>query len=323
MLMTPRRYSRTLLATVLMAAAGAACAQDYPSRPIRVNTASTGTGVDFAARLIASKLSTVLGQQVVVENRPGSGIVAGDAVAKAPADGYTLLFYGTGIFLLPFMRDQMPFDPVRDLAPVSLTNSSPSALVVHPSVPVKSVKELIAFAKARPGQLNYGSIGSGTSSQIAAELFKYMSGTNIVNIAFRGNPLMIPALVAGEVHLTFGTVTSMSTFTKSGKLRFLAVTSAKRSPLAPGIPTVAESGLPGYESSSTNAMFAPAKTPPAIITRLNQEIVRILNQQEVRDQFFNAGLQIVASSPEELAAAMKSDMDKLGKVIKAAGIRDE
>lgn len=318
----PRLAGHILLAAAA-AAAGLASAQDYPNRTVRIVTASPGGGVDFAARLIAARLSPVMGQQVVVENRGGSGIVAGEAVAKAPADGHTLLFYGSGIWLLPFMRDRMPFDPVRDFAPVSLTNSSPNALVVHPSLPVVSVRDLIALAKKRPGDLNYASIGSGTSSQIAAELFKALSGTKIVNVAFRGNAMALAAVLSGEVHLTFGTIASALPYSRSGRLRLLAVTSAQPSPLAPGVPTVAATGLPGYESASTNAMFAPAKTPSAVIAQLNREIVVILGQPDVKEQFFKVGLQIVASSPEQLAAAVKSDMERLGKVIRDAGIHDQ
>jgi tripartite-type tricarboxylate transporter receptor subunit TctC len=306
-----------------MAAFSLACAQDFPSHTIRMITASPGGGVDFATRLVAQRLGPALGQQVVVENHAGSGIVAGDLVAKAPADGHTMLLYGTGINLLPFMRDSMPFDPVRDLAPVAITNNSPSALVVHPSLPVKSVRDLIQLAKAKPGQLNYASIGSGTSSQLSGELFKFMSGTNIVNVAFRGNVPAITAVISGEVQLHFGAVSLATQMQNQGKLRFLAVTSAKPSALAPGVPTAAATGLPGYESMSTNALWVPGKTPQAVITRINQEVVRILNQADVKQQFFNAGLEIVGSSPAEMAAMLKADAAKMGKVIKAAGIRDE
>lgn len=298
-------------------------AQEFPSKTLRLITASPGGGTDFAARLIATRLSPALGQQVVVENRGGSGIVAGEQLAKAPADGHTLLLYGSGIWLLPFMRDRMPFDPVKDFAPVSITNSSPNALVVHPSLPVKSVKDLIALAKTRPGQLNFASIGSGTSSRIAAELFKSMAGINMVNVPFNGNAMAQSAVLSGEVHMTFGTITSSLPYAKAGRLRLLAVTSAMPSPLAPGVPTVAATGLPGFESASTNAMFVPARTPASVITRLNQEVVRILALPDVKEQFFNVGLQIVASTPEQQAAAMQSEMQRLGKVLRDAGIRDE
>ncbi len=317
------RFARPFLTAVMLTAAGMALGQDYPSRPIRIITASPGGAVDLVARLIATKLSASWGQQVIVENRGGSGVIAGDALAKAPADGYTLLFYGAGIWLVPFMRDTSPFDPVRDFAPITLATSSPGAIAVHPSLPVKSVKDLIALAKAKPGQINNASIGTGTSSHLAAELFKFMTGTNIVNVAYRGNAEALSAIISGEVQLMFTTVTAILPYSKVGRMRLLAVTSAEPTSLAPGVPTVAASGVPGFESSSTLVFFAPAKTPAAILSRLNQETVRILNQADVKDQLLRAGIQVVASTPEQLAATMKADMGQMGKVIRDAKIRDQ
>ncbi len=317
------RFARAFLTAALMTAASMTWGQDYPSRPIRMITASPGGAVDLIARLTSTRLAALWGQQVIVENRGGSGVIAGDLLAKAPPDGYTLLCYGSGIWLVPFMRDTTPFDPLRDFAPITLASSSPNALTVHPSLPVKSVKDLIALAKAKPGQINNASIGIGTSSHLAAELFKYMAGINIVNVAYRGNAEALSAMISGEVHMIFGTVTSVLPYTKTGRLRVLAVTSAQPTPLAPGVPTVTASGLPGYEAASTLVFFAPAKTPAPLINRLNQEIVRILNQADVKDKMFSAGIQIVASTPDELAVAMKADMARLGKVIKDAKIRDQ
>ena len=315
--------ARPFLTAVMMMAAGMALGQDYPNHPIRIITASPGGAVDLVARLIATKLSASWGQQVIVENRGGSGVIAGDALAKAPADGYTLLFYGAGIWLVPFMRDTSPFDPVRDFAPITLATSSPGAIAVHPSLPVKSVKDLIALAKAKPGQINNASICTGTSSHLAAELFKFMTGTNIVNVAYRGNAEALSAIISGEVQLMFTTVTAILPYSKVGRMRLLAVTSAEPTALAPGVPTVAASGVPGFESSSTLVFFAPAKTPSSILSRLNQETVRILNQVDVKDQLLRAGIQVVASTPEQLAATMKADMGQMGKVIRDAKIRDQ
>ena len=295
--------------------------QDYPSRTVRVVTAAPGGGVDFAARLIAQGLTGSLGQPVVVENRGGNAVLAADPVAKSPPDGYTLLFYGSGVWLTPFMRDNTPYDPVRDFAPVSLTNRSPNVLVVHPSLPVKTVKDLIALAKAKPGMLNYAASGLGASSHLAAESFKAMARVNIVHVPYKANAGALIDLISGQVQLMFSTTTAAVPHMQSGKLKALAVTSAEPSALLPGVPTVASTGLPGYQAASVNAMFAPAKTPAAVIGRLNQEIVRVLKTPEAKDRLFNAGLEAVGSSPEELAAFVKSEMSRLGKVIKDAGIK--
>ena len=318
--------SRPFVSTVL----GALClvpfhasAQAYPTKPVRMITASAGGGVDFAARFIAQGLGASLGQPVVVENRGGNAAIAADVIVKSPPDGHNLLFYGPAIWLLPFMRDDVPYDPVADLAPISLTNSSPNAVAITASLPIQSVKELLAYARARPGQLNYASIGPGTTSHLAAEYFKALANVYIVHIPYTGNGPALAALASGEVHLMFGTVASVLPLVKAGKLRMLAVTSARPSALAPGVPTVAATGLPGYQSLSTNAMFAPGKTPPAIIGRLHQETVRILALPDTREKFLNAGLEIVASTPEQLRTAVRDDMAQLGKVIKERGIRAE
>jgi tripartite-type tricarboxylate transporter receptor subunit TctC len=220
------------------------------------------------------------------------------------------------------MRDKTPYDPVRDFAPVSLTNRSPNVLVVHPSLPVKSVKELIALAKAKPGELNYASASIASSSHLAAELFKAMTKTNIVHIPYKGSGAATIALIGGHVQLTFAAPGSVASTVKSGKLRAVAVTSAQPSALLPGIPTMAAT-VPGYESVAMTGIFAPAATPAAVINRLNQEVVRLFSQGDVKAKFFDGGLEAVGSSPEQLAAAMKSDMARMGKVIKDAGIRAE
>ena len=301
--------------------AGALCAQDYPTKPIRIVTALAGGGGDLVARLIGQGLAGSMRQPVIVDNR--GAIMAAEIVAKAAPDGYTLLSYGTTVWLLPFMRDYVPWDPVKSFVPISLTVSTPNVLVVNSSVPVQSVKELIALAKARPGELNYASSGTGASNHLAGELFKAMAGVNIVRIPYKGNAAAVNDLLGARVQIMFVTPAAVMPHAKTGKLRTLAVSSAQPSPLTPGLPTVAASGLPGYESVLPYGIFVPAKTPSAVVGRLHQEIVRFLNRTEVREQFLNAGFATVASSPQEFAAAIKSEMERMSKVIKDAGIRDE
>ncbi len=297
--------------------------QDYPSKPVRIVASEAGGAGDFAARLIAQGLTYSLGQQVIIENRGGSGVIPAEVVAKSAPDGYTLLFFASSLWLLPFIQDNVPYDPVRDFSPITLAIRSPNLIVVHPSLPVKSVKELIALAKAKPGELNYASGLTGSSSHLAAELFSSMAGVNIVRIPYKGIGPALTALIGGQVQLSFANASAVTPHIKSGKLRALAVTSPQPSVLFPGLPTVAASGLPGYESASIFGMFAPAKTPATLINRLNQETVRVLNRADMKERFFNVGVETVGSSPEDFAATMKSEMTRMGKVIKHAGIRAE
>lgn len=294
-------------------------AQNYPNKVVRIVTAAPGSNNDWGARIIAQELNRSLGQSVIVENRGG---VAVEFTAKAPSDGYTLLFYGNTVWLLPFLRDNVPYDPVRDLAPITLAVTSPIIIVVHPSMPVKSVKELIALAKARPGQLNYAAGTIGASPHLATELFKAMTGTNILRVPYKGTGPSVIALVGGEVHLMFAGLGSVAPHIKTGRLRALAVATANPSALTPGLPTVAEAGVPGFEAASMIGMFAPAKTPPAIINLLNQEIVRGITRPEVKELFFNSGAEVVAGTPDEFAATIKSEMTRLGKIIREAGIHE-
>ena len=303
-------------------AAGAACAQNYPIRSIRMVTSEPGSGTDTLARLLAQGMSPSLGKQVVVDNK-GGGILAIDNVLKAPPDGYTLLLYGTSLWLSPLMRDNSPYDPVRDFAPIVLATISPNVLAVHPSLPVESVKELIALARARPGELNYGSGSTGAPTHLAAELFKTMAGVNIVRIPYKGTGSAVNALIAGQVQLMFVSSSSVMLHARTGKLKALAVTTAQPTALAPGLPTVAATGLPGYEAASFFGIFAPAGTPAALIDRLNGEVLRVLARTDVKERLFNTGMEIVGATPAEFAATIKSDIAKWGKVIKAAGIRDE
>ena len=310
-----------VLSAGTVALCGAAAAQDFPARPVRIVTATVGGTTDLVARLIAQGLTSSLGQQVIVDNRP-PGIIPGEIVVKAPPDGYTLLFHGSSLWMMPLLQ-KVPFDPVKDLAPVTLASSTPNIVVVNPAVPAKTIKELIALARAKPGALNYGSGATGASSHLAAELFKYMAGVDIVRVPYKGQGPAVLGLLGGEVHMSFATSASVAGHIKAGKLRALAIGTARPSALAPGLPTVAESGLPGYQSASNAGMFVPVRTPARLITLLNREIVQALNKQEVRDVLFRDGTEIIGSSPQEFAASIKAEMASLGKVIKAAGIRTE
>ncbi len=305
--------------SLMVLGASLACGQSYPTKPIRIVTAAPGSNNDWGARIVAQELSGSLPQQVIVDNR--GGFITMEIVSKAPPDGYTLLFLGPTVWLLPLLRDNAPWDPLRDFSPITLAVTSPNAIVVHPSLPVKSVKELIALAKARPGELNYGSGIIGSTPHLAAELFNAMAGVNMLRVPYKGTGPSMIALFSGEIHLMFPGLGSVAPHFKAGKVRALAVTSARPSPLAPGLPTVADSGLPGYESASILGIFAPARTPAAIINLLNQEIVRILNKADVKERFFSSGAETVGSSPEEFAATIKSEIAKWGKVIRDAGIR--
>jgi tripartite-type tricarboxylate transporter receptor subunit TctC len=310
------------LTGVMALGANAASVQEFPSRPIRIVTAEIGGGNDFAARILAQGMMPALGKPVIVENRGGSVVVSAQLVGKAQPDGHTLLLYGSNLWILPFMRDKVPYDPIADFSPITTATSSPCVLVVHPSLPVKSTSELIALAKAKPGQLNYAG-ASGGIIHIAAEVFKAMAGLEMVYVPYKGGSPALMALVAGQVQLMFPTAGTVAPHIKSGRFRALAITSAQRSSLFPELPTIAATGLPGYESVARFAVLAPAKTPAAIVNRLNQEMVRVLAMADVKEKFNNAGIEPVGSTPAQLAATMKSEMARQGKMIKAAGIRAE
>jgi tripartite-type tricarboxylate transporter receptor subunit TctC len=312
-------YAFSLLSAL---AVNGAQAQTYPSKPPRLVTAGVGSAGDVAARVFAQGISPGLGQAVVVDNR-SSGVIPVEVVAKATPDGYTLLFYGNVIWLAPFLYDNVSYDPARDFVPITLVATSPNVLVVHPSVPAKSVKELIALAKARPGQLNYASGGSGSSSHLAGALFNAMANVNIVRVYYKAAGGAMIDVIEGQVQMTFGTAPSLAPHAKSGRLRALAMTGANASPLFPGLPTVSESGLPGYEAGSMYSLLAPAKTPDAVIQRLNQEAVRFVTSTEGKDKYMNVGIETAGSSPQQLAAAIKNEMTRMGKVIRDQGIKGE
>jgi tripartite-type tricarboxylate transporter receptor subunit TctC len=312
------------LAAAGVVSAGAAIAQPaappYPSKVIRIQTTEAGGFPDAVARLIAQGLSASLGQQVIVENR---AIAAVDLVAKAPADGYTLLFYTSVLWLSPFLRDGITWEPQRDFAPVLLATNSPNIVVVHPSLPVKSIRELIALARARPGDLNFSTSSPGSSNHLGAELFRVMAEVKLVRINYKGTGSALNSLAAGEVQLSFPSAGSVMPHWRAGRVRALAVTSAQPSALAPELPTVAAAGLPGYEATAYNGLLAPAKTPPAILAKLNQESAQVLRRADVRERIFNGGAETVAGTPEEFAALIRVEMAKWGRLIREAGIRGE
>ena len=311
---------RTGLVAMTVMSASLASAQNFPGRPVRIVVAEPGGGLDILARVLAPGLTASLGQQLIVDNRP-SGVITGEIVSRATPDGHTLLLNGSSHWTLPFMRNDVPYDPVRDFAPVTLATNLPNILVVHPSLQANSVAQLIALAKSRPGELNYGSSSAGTPTHIAAELFKAMSGVNIVRIPYKGAGPALTAVVGNQVQMMFASASSVAPHIKSQRLRALAVTSAEPSALAPGLPTIAASGLPGYEAGSVYGIFAPAKTPAAIVNRLNQDIVRILQSPEVRDKLFSSGVEVVGSTPAKFAAFIATDMKNMAKLIKDAGIK--
>lgn len=318
----PRQLKTACSVLLCIACASQAGAQDFPSKLIRLVAPSPGGGGDFVARLIAQGLTTALGQQVIVENRSG-GVIQGDLVAKAAPDGHTLLISGSGLWLMPFMRNNLPFDPALDFAPVTLAVNSPNVLVVHPSLPVKSVRDLITLAKLQPGKLNYSAGITGSSPHLAAELFKAMTGVDIVRIAYKSTTTAMSDMIAGQVHLSFANASNIAPHVKSGRLRAIAVTSAQPTALMPGLPTVAAGGLSGFESVAVYGLLAPAKTPAAVIAHIQQETSRVINTPAIHEKFFGAGVEVVGSTAEQFAAWIKADMMKSGKLIRDAGIRED
>ena len=314
-----RIVAKLFVAGVCCSIAFAAVAQDYPRKPIRLLAGAAGGSSDFAARVVAQGLTGTLGQTVLVDNR-GFGVMAIEIAAKAPPDGYTMLFYGSALWTGPLMQ-KFSYDPVKDFAPVTLAMVLPNVLVVHPSVPATSIKELIALAKAKPGALNYGSGELGSSGHLTAEVFKSMTGINMVRIPYSGGGPATRAVLGGEVQVLFASTVDGSTHIKSGRLRGLGVSGAKRSPMVPDLPTIAEAGVPGYESVQRTGMFAPAKTPATLINRLQQETARLLARSDVSERFASSGAEVVGSTPQEFARQIKSEMDRLGPMIKTMGIK--
>jgi tripartite-type tricarboxylate transporter receptor subunit TctC len=318
------RLAVSLMLTAAMAlSVTAARAQNFPNKPIRILTTEAGGASDFGARLIGQGITGSLGQPIVIENKGGgSGVLAGETLAKASPDGYTLLYYGSVIWMMPLLRSHVPYDPVKDFAPVSLTDSQPIVLVVPSTSQVKAVADLIALAKAKPGQLNYARAAAGGPSHLAAEMFKSLAGLNIVAVPFKGGGPALIGLMGNQAEMMFTAPGTAMSQIKAGRLRALAVTSEQPSTLFPGVPTVAAS-LPGFQYALNSGMFAPAGTPRPVIERLNRDIVQFLHGQEAKEKFRNTAVEVVGSPPGQLAATMKSEMTTLGKVIKDLGIHDD
>jgi len=292
---------------------GLASGQDYPTKVIRLVTANAGNVADFATRLIAEKISVSLNTPVIVENR---GLLAMDIVARARPDGYTLLSYGTGFYVMPLLQSTS-WDPVNDFVPIAMLARSPGILTVNTSVPAKTVKELIALAKAKPGELFHGTVLPGFPPTLGMELFKEMAGITMTPVPYKGTAQMLVSMIGGEIQVATPGGSAVWPHVHSGRLRALAVGSSKPTPLAPGLPTVADAGgLPGYENQADIGLFAPAKTPDAIIKRLNLAVAKALGEEDVKSRLFNAGAEGIITSPEEFAAMMKSDLARNTKLIK-------
>ena len=317
----------TLTVVLLLCAASVAYAQTYPSKPIRIIDAfPTGGAGDVLARIIIPKLSENLRQPIVVDNRPGAGgNIGAEVAAKAPPDGYSL-FMGVTVVIAPSrtLYSKLPYDALRDFAPVSRVGSGAYVLVAHPSLPVKSIKELVALAKARPGELSYASAGgTGSGAHLCGELFKIRAGVNLLHIGYKGGPPAVTAVVSGETALGFMTVTAGLGQITAGRMRALAVTSTRRTPLLPDVPTLAESGYPDYEVTPVFGLFVPVATPKDIVAFLNREVRRVVDTPEVRERYAAQGVIASGSTPEELGAILAAEVAQWAKVIKAAKIRVE
>ena len=304
---------------------GSAAAQTYPTRPIRaIVPFAPGGATDAVMRMLAPRLSESLGQQVVVENRPGGAATIGmDAVAKSPPDGYTLGVANLTFSINPILLRKMPYDSDKDLALVSHITIVPFILAVHPSVPARSVRELVALAKKRPGELNYSSSGQASATQMATELFKLLTGTDMVHVPFTGGGPALVAALSGEVSVYFGGIPALMPHTKSGRLRPLGVSTLKRDPAIPDMPTISEAGVQGYQAAEWQGIVVRAGTPAPIIARLNQELVKNLKASDLNERFAAVGAQAVGSSPAEFADFIRRERETWSKVIKAAGIRIE
>ena len=314
----------TLCAATL--ATSFATAQTYPTKPVRIVVGFVpGGGSDFIARLAAQKLIEALGRPVVVENRPGAGAaIATELVAKSPADGYTLLLASAGPFgIIPAMSAKVPYDALKDFDPITQVVAMPFVTTVHPSLPVKNMKELIALARARPGQLNFGSPGHGSTNHLSGEMLKMMAKVDIVHVPYKGVAAAVTDVVAGQIQILSGDMTTLLPHVQSGKLRAIAVTSIKRSSRVPNIPTIAESGVPGYDASGWFGVVAPANTPRAVIERLNAEIVKGITTQESRERLGALGGDVIASSPAEFAAFIKADHAKWARLVNAVGMKEK
>jgi tripartite-type tricarboxylate transporter receptor subunit TctC len=319
-----QRITRTIAALALAMLASGAHAQAWPAKPIKwvVQFAPGGT-TDILARTIGDKLAIALGQPVIIENKPGAGGgVGADYTAKAPADGYTIMGGTISTHAInASLYKSLPYDPVKDFAPITLIARVPNMLVVNPDVPAKNVAELIALMKASPAKYTFASSGNGTSQHLSGELFKTMAGVEMQHIPYKGSPPALQDVVGGQVTMTFDNITTAWPLAKGGKLRALAVTTAKRSSVAPEVPTLAESGLAGYEVGSWQGVFAPAGTPPEIVKRLNTEIVKIIRMPDVNEKLTALGAEPVGNTPEEFGALVRAEVGKWADVVKKSGAK--
>ena len=310
----------------IVALAGIPFAQaQYPGKPVRLIVPfPPGGGTDTLARIVGQKLGETLGQQVIIDNRPGAGTnIGAEIAARSAPDGYTVLMGNISHAINVTLYSKLSYDLAKDFAPVSLLASTPNILVVHPSVPVKSVKELVALAKARPGQLDYASSGSGSSAHLAGELFLNMTGVKMTHVPYKGGGPAVIALVGGQCSVGFATTPSVVAHVKSGKMRGLAVTSAQRSPSTPELPTLNEAGVKGYEAGTWYGFLVPTGTSKEIIARLHAESIKLLKQSDVRQRLDNAGFEAIGNTPEEFGAYIRSEIEKWGKVVRTAGVRVE
>lgn len=319
-----KRLATFVVSIAVLLSCAAAWPQTYPAKPIRfIVPFPAGGGADIFARLIGRKLGENIGQQLVVDNRAGaSGIIGCEAVARSAPDGYTLLMGTTGTHTTnPAVFSKLPYDPLRDFAPISLVAESPFLLLVHPSLPVANLKELIAFARARPGQLTYASSGTGSSSHLGFELFNHMAGIKGVHVPYKGLPPATLDTISGYVTMTWNSITASMPYLKNRQLKALGIGSAKRSTLLPDIPTISEAGLAGFELGSWYGIFAPAGTPPDIVRRLRTEVVKAVNDPGMKDQFAALSAEPVGSTPEEFTAVLKQDLAKWAKVARQANVK--
>ena len=313
-----------IVSVVLAAMPSLATAQAYPAKPIRwISPWPAGGANDIFSRAIGQKIGESLGQQVLVDNRPGAaGTIGSDIAAKAPADGYTLVMGSSPTHAIaPALYPALPYDPLRDFSAVTLVGSVPNVLVLHPSVPAKTVKEFIAVAKARPGKLNFASTGNGTSQHLSAELFKFMAGLDMVHIPYKGTAPALTELVAGQVDLAFENMPALIPHIQAGRLRALAVTTTKRSAVMPELPTIAEAALPGYDASVWFGVFAPAGTPRPVIDRLHGEILKALQTQDLKSRMVAMGTDVSGIGPDDFSAYVRKEIPKWANLVKAAGVK--